>query len=101
MGDTKLKSCPFCGGEAEVIKRESEYPYVHGVWCKGCRCRTSFEKSREEAIEAWNTRRPMERIVEQLKEQRESYGEKFVNSNIILQDAIETVQKGAHNGFTV
>ena len=67
MSDTKLKPCPFCGREVEVIKRCSEKPYIHGVWCKGCRCRTSFEKSEKEAVQKWNTRKPMKRMVEQLE----------------------------------
>lgn len=70
MSNTELKPCPFCGGKAELIRRSSESPYNHGVWCRSCRCRTSFEKSENEAIEAWNTRRPMERIVEQLESKK-------------------------------
>ena len=64
----KLKRCPFCGGEAELIKRKSNFPYIHGVWCIGCNCRTSFEKSEEIAIEKWNNRKPVDDVLEHLEE---------------------------------
>ena len=60
----ELKSCPFCGGEAEL-----EHPHsfgssleYSGVRCIRCRARTepilkSFAYSSDEkAIEAWNRR---------------------------------------------
>ena len=68
MSETKLLPCPFCGGEAEMIKRKSNFPYIHGVWCIGCKCRTSFEKSEEIAIEKWNTRKPVDDVLERLEE---------------------------------
>lgn len=64
MSETKLLNCPFCGGEAELIKRKSNFPYIHGVWCIGCKCRTSFEKSEEIAIEKWNNRKPVDDVLE-------------------------------------
>lgn len=67
MSEIKLLPCPFCGGEAERIKRGSNFPYIHGVWCIACNCRTSFEKSEEISIEKWNTRKPMEQILERLE----------------------------------
>ena len=69
----KLKKCPFCGGEAELIKRKSNFPYIHGVWCIGCNCRTSFEKSEEIAIEKWNNRKPVDDVLERLEEECVEY----------------------------
>lgn len=72
-----LKPCPFCGGEAEVVKAHSnttEFPYV--VVCKNDLCNASvgrFSTSREKAIEAWNTRKPMEAVVAELEKQVERY----------------------------
>lgn len=68
----KLKKCPFCGGEAELIKRKSNFPYIHGVWCIGCKCRTSFEKSEEIAIEKWNNRKPDDDVLERLEKELNS-----------------------------
>ena len=48
-----LLPCPFCGGEA--ISRGSDY---EGYWvtCKGCMAFPYKKNTREQAIEAWNTR---------------------------------------------
>lgn len=73
----KLKPCPFCGGEAEVIGHyikgvANNYQYF--VRCKSCKARprscNTFKK-KEKAIEYWNTRKPIDRIVEQLEEKIE------------------------------
>lgn len=64
---SELKRCPFCGGEAERIKRESNFPYIYGIWCMDCNCRTSFEKSEEIAIEKWNNRKPVDDVLERLE----------------------------------
>lgn len=49
----ELKKCPFCGGEAEIVK-ESDYAYF--IKCKR-RCLMTYSfKSPEQAIEAWNRR---------------------------------------------
>lgn len=75
----KLKPCPFCGGEAELIQKESAYKtnpmtitnsYIVG--CEGCGIYTPRFKSEilqlengevqinkngaEDAISAWNRR---------------------------------------------
>lgn len=79
MSEIKLLPCPFCGGEAEVIGN-----YIKGVpnnfqyfvRCKKCKARPqpfyTFKK-KEKAVEAWNTRKPMERIVERLEEMKMRY----------------------------
>ena len=87
MSEIKLLPCPFCGGEAEFVRGierkdifqssdSSDYVYVR---CKECHAQTSkiyysaeFHKLDEEYAlveKAWNTRKPMERIVEKLEEE--------------------------------
>lgn len=66
----KLLPCPFCGGEAELYQH---YPYmqrrvVSAVHCKKCRANSGTWGRKDKAIETWNTRKPMERILEQLEE---------------------------------
>lgn len=69
MSDIKLLPCPFCGGEAEMLN------YSESEWLVNCpACGGMVEKWRKteaEAIEQWNTRKPMERIVEQLEEAKD------------------------------
>lgn len=88
----KLKPCPFCGGEA--FKRS--YDRLIQIGCESCGYTRGFcgiiqskidtgvpiryeggkistyewydKDAREKAVEAWNTRKPMDRIVEQLEE---------------------------------
>ena len=57
----KLKSCPFCGGEA-VLKRDRIGLYC--VKCTNCGCMTTFqfdfgegeEVSKQKAADVWNRR---------------------------------------------
>ena len=61
-----LLNCPFCGGEARVN-------IFLGNYCVTCEnCMGAIFPARgmteEEAIKAWNTRKPMKRIVERLEE---------------------------------
>lgn len=68
----KLKPCPFCGNEAEVIKAHSSFLLPYTVVCTTEECGASvgkFRRTREEAVGAWNTRKPIEKIVERLEEE--------------------------------
>lgn len=64
-----LKSCPFCGGEAEILKYpRCERKYV--VVCKNNLCNASigqYSTSKDNAVRAWNTRKPMEAVVAELE----------------------------------
>lgn len=48
---TKLKPCPFCGGEAKLIDDDLSY-----VICTECGIHPYHRISLRDAIEAWNTR---------------------------------------------
>ena len=93
MSEKKPLPCPFCEGEARLQRWRRTYGYY--VICKKCGCRTpvyqyqydSKEKRREDAINTWNTRVPMERIVERL-EKRFKY----------LDDKVEEYVKGDYIG---
>lgn len=109
MSENKLKPCPFCGGEAQLaIAPSNEYVGIpcYAVTCKHCKVmmgtvqkgQTDFYRTAQEAIEIWNTRKPMERIVEELDGASDYYeceeqGREHVQM-IDLIDAIEIVQKG-------
>lgn len=51
MSDTKLKPCPFCGGEARFANTDENW-----IACVDCGAETTFFDTKEEAIEAWNRR---------------------------------------------
>lgn len=49
-----LKSCPFCGGDAEYDMTLARCDYA--VQCKKCRCGTSLLNSNMAAARIWNER---------------------------------------------
>lgn len=67
----ELKSCPFCGGEAEVYEYEAEhniydghtlgyvdtvYYIKYGCACHECGSMIAEKTSKQKVIEAWNRR---------------------------------------------
>lgn len=56
----ELKCCPFCGGEAEI--RHSVLWYW--IQCKICGVTSKDSANKDLVIEQWNTRKPIDRIVE-------------------------------------
>lgn len=120
MSDIKLKPCPFCGGEAEFcrtsIKTSDGWSDGVFVYCTECRNRTSavlYNKQEhgecgeyKEASEKWNTRKPMDRIVERLEAEKKYYDEadktfiystNHINSRA-FQKAINIVKAGGVDG---
>lgn len=91
MSEVKLKCCPFCGGEAKLFKtHEGEFGIIH-ISETSCTCPISDSEgfqgdfvydNKEEAIAAWNARKPIEEIVERLE-------------NKALEHAINGQQYGA------
>lgn len=76
----KLKPCPFCGGEAEfrtnLIDVIGGWHTVVYVWCPTCEARShrvfyTAEYDKIEAAERWNRREPIDKIVEQLEDEKE------------------------------
>lgn len=77
MSDIELKPCPFCGGEAVVHVNDGVR-----VICRECGASSKglvdgYSKGRPNGsaikgvVKAWNTRKPMERIVGQLEERKQ------------------------------
>lgn len=71
MSDIKLLHCPFCGG---VNVRETYNNFVPALLCCDCGAMmtipmATFGTSYKKIItEKWNTRKPMERIVDRLEQ---------------------------------
>lgn len=57
MSKIKLKSCPFCGGEAEIQYGACDYNVYQAV-CKeqNCHAMSGWSDTPEEAADAWNRR---------------------------------------------
>lgn len=63
-----LKPCPFCGGEAETENRHNRYTDWWEVKCTDCNASLNERYEYEfEAVDAWNTRKPMEAVVAELE----------------------------------
>ncbi len=82
----KLRECPFCGGEAELRKYHNELENY--VVCVRCASRTPFVNTAGDAIKRWNTRKPMDRIVEQLEGERKSILGKYDHNTPVLDRAV-------------
>ena len=54
--DIKLKPCPFCGGEAILVKDFSSFKDWNYVRCKECGAATSVGNTAYRAIDFWNQR---------------------------------------------
>lgn len=77
MSEIKLLPCPFCGGEAIVYEDEQYNQYMIG--CKNCCAVEPMTEwtSKENVIAQWNTRKPMQEIVERLEERRCWYNDEL------------------------
>ena len=90
MSENELKQCPFCGGVAKLYGSSK----ITG---------TGFCETVADAIEKWNTRKPIEKIVEQLEEWTfnadVNLGDGTVkNSDLIAsENAIDIVKRGGVN----
>jgi hypothetical protein len=92
MSETKLLPCPICGGNVDVALMGSDIEWWSITRGKGkdrCKCRLFMESScfssdesqeykeaaKQRMIECWNTRKPMERIVERLEQVAKDYAD--------------------------
>ena len=94
MSEIKLLPCPFCKAE---LKR---WDYMPNVFFEhpynGCILSGKKVLESEHDIKAWNTRKPMERIVERLEESEsvKCYGSRNSENYLMpLKDAIEIVKE--------
>ena len=116
---SELKRCPFCGvDKLKIESKTKDISYRHvrqhtlSVRCNKCHARggtvsgeignysfgtpkseklTTLKELEEKAIEAWNTRKPMQNIVERLEEYRDE-AKQFGLSGM-LTDIIEIVKE--------
>ena len=68
MSERTLLHCPFCGNEAELkTDCHDDLGIRYWVSCKECGSIQSHSSSKESVIKAWNTRKPIDKIVEPLE----------------------------------
>jgi Zn ribbon nucleic-acid-binding protein len=65
MSRTKLKLCPFCSGKAKIHYDYSNFALVQ---CSKCGIGTLHKPNEVDVVKDWNTRKPMDKVVEQLEE---------------------------------
>ena len=65
MSNERIEPCPFCESQLEMLINKPWLVYRHPE----NECLLSNRVVTETEIEKWNTRKPMERIVERLEEQ--------------------------------
>lgn len=104
MSERKILPCPFCAGE---VKLDDDEFYM--FCCDKCGAGITFAKeledgtatdcNKDESVDKWNTRKPIENVVEQLENmsndiplQYENNYEQGVSDG--LDKAIEIVKKG-------
>ena len=100
--DEKLKPCPLCGGEADL--KRGLYVIDNYVMCRACKTKTTLYNTKDEAIKRWNTRKPIDRIVEQLDTEvkrailnfSETY-DSYYEGKMIAYDSAEQIVKGVQN----
>lgn len=75
MNDKMIESlfpCPFCGGKARFANKNG-----HWIICNECGTGTNYYTESEDAIAAWNQRKPIERILERLEGEAEEQHKLF------------------------
>lgn len=115
MSDKKLLPCPFCGGEIKQMFMNEE-TFVECVWdesignastwfkCYECDSEYFHDEpidTPEKQVEWWNTRKPMQKIVERLEERLEetyklyaiAFNAEDIGSYSAYSDAINIVKK--------
>lgn len=105
-----LLPCPFCGGDAEICKSSKFYiADTFFIECGNIYCnirpKTEWKETKLEAIKAWNERKPMERIMEQLQAveslldayKTPPYGIEVQGTVETLEKIVEIIKKGKND----
>ena len=115
MSEIKLLPCPFCGGEAKLMsfieetgdaicinyedELEMDCSFVH---CYNCDMDfIPHTEIAREVLKAWNTRKPMQEIVERLKNKEyecDNFLRKNIDKALVDKDAMEK-QRVVQNRF--
>ena len=111
MSETKLKPCPFCGNNDRRVGIRRMGNKGYKIICGKCGAGGSYVAIKDwhdnkmiaqgQAIEAWNTRKPVDDVLERLEAIRQEYlkeykiyldGEDY-RSSLLLDNAIEIIKE--------
>lgn len=85
---SELLKCPFCGGDNVGIWHNHMFTQSFEARCYDCHFGLAQSDTEEKAIKAWNTRKPMEKIVERLEEIKMRYFLTIANTGDEKLDAV-------------
>lgn len=101
----EIKNCPFCGGEVKLDEND-----FYMFCCDKCGAGITFAKeledgtatdcNKDESVDKWNTRKPIENVVDQLEDEKHFWEGKHHDQRIAdekaksYSHAIEIVKKG-------
>lgn len=94
--DIKLRECPCCSYSAVLETMQVRKGWEANIHCNDCGLTIHTitfdfeEEAIEDAVTKWNTRKPMDRIVEQLEELD-------IDDIDVLQDVAIEIAKGGSN----
>lgn len=96
VNEIKLKPCPFCGGVAKVTEDNTiENIPQYQIRCKNISCtirpKTNWCIDKTEALTHWNTRKPMDNIIEEVARRDPTDGTVKVFSG---KEVIDIIKKG-------
>ena len=98
---SELKRCPFCGEKMETANHQQYFHPDNDCILHGF----GIDISNRRSVKAWNTRKPMQNIVERLeekyKESQKKYSEEddwyckkvYTGKSVAFKDAIEIVKE--------
>ena len=105
---SELKRCPFCGGEVRFVKTGcSSRGKIGHLYCDGCK-ESFFKNDRwhteSELYEKWNTRKPLERVIERLEEEErlaDEEKERCDIANPLQFDSAKGYSNGMYNAIEI
>ena len=95
-----LKPCPFCGGEAMLTNQLAADQYGHKLWnviCVKCDNGTMGYWDKKHVVDKWNTRKPVEEVVEQIEKEADKYYTTSNSDQCVrhgMKKAIEIIKEG-------
>lgn len=98
-----LKPCPFCGGEASARKT---YKGTFAVSCNRLCVGQYGYDTEEEAVEAWNTRKPIEEMIAELEKDSRKYQEisdyhRLMTNNSHRAEVFESKAEGVRVAISI